>query len=149
MYVYVYMYTCSQCVHCVHRHAHETRGQYGTSSLITLHLISWDRVCHWAWSSQVCLAWLNSELQGSACLWLCNSEVVDTYHHAWLLHHPRGWTLRSLCHSASTSLSHFPGPVFDRPFEIVTNVVYKVYNWELHSWVTKKKKKENKHPILF
>lgn len=39
------------------------------SSSVTVHLLFWDRVCHWTWSSPFQLDWLACGPLGSACLY--------------------------------------------------------------------------------
>lgn len=74
----------------------------GWSSWVTLHLIFWGNVFHWAWNSPIKLAWLTNELQRSTCLctnhspkhyyckYVASSDLVVSPPPPWVSE-PRSW----------------------------------------------------------
>lgn len=85
VHTYVEVHMQHVCVHvCVHE-CGSHRPCWVTSS-IALHLICWDRVCHWAWSSRIWLDWLSIEplpFYPGSQLYL-TTGVTGLCHYLWL-----------------------------------------------------------------
>lgn len=74
---YVYLLLCFTSVF-IHMCMHEqTRSQLWMSSLISHHVIFWNRIFSWSWSLCICLGRLTIELLGSACL--CSHHYFCCY----------------------------------------------------------------------
>lgn len=69
VYVHMCMPTCVMGV--------EAKGQHCVLSSGILHIRFRDRVSHWAWGSQVKLGCPFRRFQGSPCLYLLNTEIMD------------------------------------------------------------------------
>lgn len=70
------------CVWCSYVHM-EATGQPLVSFLRSHHLVFWDRVSHWSWSSPVSLVCQTSEPQVSARILLSGTGIINTCHHVY------------------------------------------------------------------